>query len=150
MLLRSDPFRDLDRLTEQMLGASRAPRMMPMDAYREGDHVTLHFDLPGVDPSSIDLTVEDNVLTVSAERRGGAPDDVQYLVSERPTGSFSRQLVLGEGLDTDQVSASYDAGVLTVTLPVAEKAKARRIQVGQGGSDGPRVIEGHVEAGSER
>jgi HSP20 family protein len=145
MVLRFDPFRDLDRITEQMLGAARAPRSMPMDVYREADHVVVHFDLPGVDPGSVDLTAEDNVLTLRAERTARSPEGAQYIVSERATGSFSRQLVLGEGLDLDRVEASYDSGVLTLTIPVAERAKARKIEVSQSG-EGRRVITGAVES----
>jgi len=143
MLLRFDPFHDLDRLADQMLGSARSPRMMPMDAYRSGHQVILHFDLPGIDPDSVDLTVENNALSVRAERSNPAPqEDVQWLVSERPTGSFTRQLVLGEGLDTENIRASYTDGVLTVTIPVAEQAKPRRIGVAR--SDESRVIEGEM------
>jgi HSP20 family protein len=110
-----------------------------MDAYRRGDHFVVHFDLPGVDPSSIDLTVEKNVLTVSAERHWEAGEDEQVVVAERPQGSFSRQLFLGEGLDADGIEAGYDAGVLTVRVPVAEQAKPRKVQVTAGGS--PAAIE---------
>jgi HSP20 family protein len=132
MLMRTDPFRELDRLTQQAFGTRARPAVMPMDAYREGDHFMVHFDLPGVDPSSIDLTVEKNVLTVSAERNWQANDNQQVLASERPQGTFSRQLFLGEGLDTERVEASYDNGVLTVTIPVAEQAKPRKVQISAG------------------
>ena len=129
MLMRTDPFRELDRLTQQMLGTRTRPASMPMDAYREGDHYTVHFDLPGVDASSIELTIEKNLLTVSAERRMDLPDDVQVVASERMQGTFSRQLFLGESLDPERVEATYANGVLTVTIPIAEQAKARRIEV---------------------
>ncbi len=134
MLLRNtDPFRDLDRLAQQVLGTTNRPAVMPMDAWREGDRVVLEFDLPGVSPESIDLDVERNVLTVRAERV--APNgDWESLTSERPRGVFSRQLVLGDNLDLDAVQASYDAGVLRLVVPVAEKAKPRRIEVAAGGS----------------
>src|SRR3546814_1826015 len=112
MLMRFDPFRELDRLVPPSQGF-RAPAM-PLDAYRDGDRFVIHVDLPGVDPDSVDLTVEKNVLTVSAERRWERGDNQQVLVSERPQGSFSRQLFLGEGLDTDRIEAGYDHGVLTV------------------------------------
>jgi HSP20 family protein len=148
MLLRSDPFRDFDRLTEQLLGNTRTPRMMPMDAYREADHVVLHLDLPGVDPGSVDLTVDDNVLSVRAERTAPAPEGAQYLLAERPTGEFSRQVVLGEGLDLEKVDATYEAGVLTLTIPVAERAKPRKIQVGSG-ETGRKVISGAVQGERE-
>jgi HSP20 family protein len=145
MLMRTDPFRELDRLTQQAFGTRARPAVMPMDAYREGDHFMVHFDLPGVDPSSIDLTVEKNVLTVSAERNWQANDNQQVLASERPQGTFSRQLFLGEGLDTERVEASYDNGVLTVTIPVAEQAKPRKVQISAG--DGRAKA---IETGSDK
>jgi HSP20 family protein len=129
MLLRTaDPFRDIDRLAGQLLGTTNRPAVMPMDAWREGDVFQIEFDLPGVSRDSIDLDVERNVLTVRAERvpRNG---DWEMLASERPRGSFSRQLVLGDNLDLDRVEASYDAGVLRLSIPVAERAKPRRIQI---------------------
>ena len=133
MLMRFDPFRELDRLTDQAWSGARRPAM-PMDAYRQGDHFVVHFDLPGVDPSSIDLTVEKNVLTVSAERRWEPAEGAEVVAAERPQGSFTRQLFLGEGLDPEGIEANYDAGVLTVRVPVAEQAKPRRVQVTAGGS----------------
>jgi HSP20 family protein len=139
MLMRSDPLRELDRFAQQALGTRMRPAVMPMDAYREGDQFVVHFDLPGVDPSSIDLTVEKNVLTVSAERQWQSTDNQQVLASERPQGNFSRQLFLGEGLDTEHVEARYDNGVLTVTIPVAEQAKPRKVEVTSGG--GAKQIE---------
>ncbi|MEV6443307.1 Hsp20/alpha crystallin family protein [Amycolatopsis sp. NPDC051716] len=139
MLMRTDPFRELDRLTQQVLGTAGTwskPAAMPMDAYRAGDEFVVCFDLPGVAPDAIDLDIERNVLTVKAERRplpGG--DDVEMHVSERPLGVFSRQLFLGDGLDTDHIAADYEAGVLTLRIPVAEKAKPRRIEIGGDRSD---------------
>jgi HSP20 family protein len=133
MLLRTtDPFRDFDRLTQQLLGTTNRPAVMPMDAWREGDHFVIEFDLPGINRDSIDLDVERNVLTVRAERvaRNG---DWEMLASERPRGVFSRQLVLGDNLDLDRIEAAYDGGVLRLTVPVAEKAKPRKIQIS--GSD---------------
>lgn len=130
MLLRTtDPFRDFDRLASQLLGTTNRPVVMPMDAWREGERFVIEFDLPGVAPDSIDLDVERNVLTVRAERtaRNG---DWEMLASERSRGSFSRQLVLGDNLDLDRIEASYDAGVLRLVVPVAERAKPRKIQVG--------------------
>ena len=132
MLMRTDPFRELDRLTQQVLGASGTlarPAVMPMDAWRDGDTFHVEFDLPGVDPGSIDLDVERNVVTVRAERRerGG---DVEMLAAERPRGLFSRQLVLGDNLDTERITAEYDQGVLRLRIPVAEQAKPRKINVG--------------------
>src|SRR3954466_6561176 len=122
MLLRFDPLRDFDRLTQQMLSDRRLAGAMPMDVYRSGDHYVLHFDVPGVDPGSVELSVEDNTLTVRAARPARTAEDVEYLVAERPTGDFTRQLVLGNGLDLAKVSATVEAGVLTVTIPVAESA----------------------------
>jgi HSP20 family protein len=137
MLMRFDPFRDLDRLTQDLYrGEPTGRRMsvMPMDAYRKGDSFVVHFDLPGVDPTSIELTVEKNVLTVRAERSWRLDDATEVVVAERPQGSYSRQLFLGEMLDSDRIQATYDQGVLTVTIPVAEAAKPRRVQVTGGDS----------------
>ena len=129
MLMRTDPFRELDRLTQQMLGTTARPAAMPMDAYRQGDSFYIHFDLPGIDAGSIDLTVEQNVLTVRAERAPAQADGAEMLVSERPSGVFTRQVFLGETLDADKIAADYSAGVLTLTIPVHEAAKPRSIQV---------------------
>ncbi len=141
MLMRTDPFRELDRLTQQLFGTNGTtsrPAVMPMDAYRAGEQFVVQFDLPGVDPASIDLDVERNVLTVKAERAPTYGDDVELQVAERPRGVFSRQLFLGDTLDADRIEAHYDAGVLTLRLPIAEKAKPRKIEI-TGGS-GPKVI----------
>ena len=129
MLMRTDPFREFDRLTQQMLGTAARPVAMPMDAYRKGDAFYVQFDLPGVKPDSIDLTVEQNVLTVRAQRAGLDVDGVEPIVTERPAGTFTRQVFLGETLDTDQLTADYTAGVLTLTIPVREAAKPRRVEV---------------------
>lgn len=131
MLMRTDPFRELDRLTQQVFGTTARPATMPIDAYRKDDWFYVHFDLPGVTPDDIELTVERNVLTVRAQRRGATHDaeGIELLASERPQGTFSRQLFLGESLDTDKLEADYDAGVLTIRLPVAEHAKPRRVEV---------------------
>ena len=129
MLMRFDPFSDFDRLSRQTWGAANRANPMPADAYRKGERFFLHLDLPGVDPDSIDITVEKNNLTVTAERRWENDGDEQVLLNERPVGSFSRQFFLGESLDTDAIEAGYDHGVLTVTLPIAETAKARKISV---------------------
>ena len=129
MLLRTtDPFRDFDRLTQQLLGTTNRPTVMPIDAWREGDRFVIEFDLPGVAADSIDLDVERNVLTVRAERvaRNG---DWEMLASERPRGVFSRQMVLGDNLDLDKIEAAYTDGVLRVCVPVAERAKPRKITV---------------------
>jgi HSP20 family protein len=132
MLMRTDPFRDLDRLTEAFFGTNGRPAVMPMDAYRSGDTFTVELDLPGVEADSIDLTVERNVLNVSAERKPHRSDDAQGVISERTYGVFSRQLFLGDTLDVENLSADYDAGVLTIKIPVAEQAKPRKVEVGSG------------------
>jgi HSP20 family protein len=132
MLMRSDPFRELDRLTEQLWSKNRTP-WMPLDAFRQGDQFLVRFDLPGVDPSSIDLTVEKNALTVSATRNWPRQEGVEVLASERPQGTFRRQLFLGDNLDLDHIQADYEHGVLTITVPVAEQAKPRRVEVTAGG-----------------
>ena len=129
MLMRTDPFREIDRLAEQFFGTPGRPAVMHMDAERDGDWFYVYFDLPGVDPDSIELTVERNVLTVRAERTRPARDGVEPVIAERPMGMFSRQLFLGDTLDTDHLEASYDAGVLTLRIPVAEQAKPRKIEV---------------------
>ena len=139
MLLRTtDPFRDFDRLAQQLLGTTSRPAVMPMDAWREGDRFVIEFDLPGISKETIDLDVERNVLTVRAERvaRNG---DWEMLASERPRGAFSRQLVLGDNLDLDRIEASYTEGVLRLRIPVAEKAKPRKISVDRG--DGNQSID---------
>jgi len=128
MLMRTDPFRDLDRLTQQVLGTTARPAVMPMDAWRDGDKFVVEFDLPGVDEDSLNLDVERNVLTVHAKRPDLDPQR-ELVSAERPRGVFSRQLFLGESLDTEAIEASYQGGVLRLTIPVAEKAKPRRIQI---------------------
>ncbi len=142
MLMRYDPFRDFDRLAQQLSGGTGRQPAMPMDAYRHGDRFQVHFDLPGVDPSSIELTVEKNVLTVTAERTWQRGEDVEVLVAERPQGRFSRQLFLGEGLNPDGIEANYDQGVLSLTVPVAEQAKPRKVEITSGG--GSKAI--HAES----
>jgi HSP20 family protein len=134
MLMRTDPFRELDRLTQQVFGGTPGtwtkPATMPLDAYRSGEQFVVQFDLPGVAPDSIDLQVERNVLTVRAERRPAQTgDDVQTVLTERPLGVFSRQLFLGDTLDTEHIDAAYEAGVLTLRIPIAEKSKPRKIQI---------------------
>jgi HSP20 family protein len=137
MLMRSDPFRELDRLTQQVMGTTGTiarPSVMPMDAWREGDTFYVEFDLPGVNADSIDLDVERNVVTVKAERPPRA-SDAEAVAAERPRGVFSRQLILGDNLDTEHISAGYDGGVLTLQIPVAEKAKPRKISITSKGED---------------
>ncbi|MEU8795759.1 Hsp20/alpha crystallin family protein [Streptomyces sp. NPDC048643] len=134
MLMRTDPFRELDRLAQQLTGETGTwtrPSTMPMDAYREGEEYVIALDLPGVAKDAIDIDVERNMLTVKAERRPVAKaDDVQMELSERPLGVFSRQLVLADTLDTERITAGYDAGVLTLRIPIAERAKPRKIAIG--------------------
>ena len=134
MLMRTDPFRDLDRLTGAMFGTAARPTALPMDAYRENGAFVVQMEIPGVDPESIDLTVEQNVLTVHAERQPSYDNEVERIAAERTYGTFSRQLFLGDTLDTDKLSASYDAGVLTIRIPVAEQAKPRKISISSTGS----------------
>jgi HSP20 family protein len=129
MLMRTDPFRQLDRLSEEVIGTRARPAAMPIDAYLRDHTFYVHFDLPGVNPASIDLTVERNVLTVRAERTRAETNGGEVLVAERPQGTFSRQLFLGDTLDTEHIEAEYVDGVLTLRLPVAESAKPRKVEV---------------------
>ena len=128
VLMRTDPFRELDRLTQQVFGTVARPANMPMDAWREGDTFFVEFDLPGVQTDSIDLDVERNVLTIRADRPAREGTN-ELLAAERPRGVFSRQLILGDNLDLERITASYHDGVLQLTIPVAEKAKPRKINV---------------------
>ena len=132
MLMMSDPFRQLDRLTQQVLGTAARPAAMALDAWRAGNEFVVAVDLPGVDPGSIDVDVEQNVLTIRAERKDTLGEGIELIAAERPRGVFSRQLLLGEALDTENVKAGYDGGVLTVRIPVAEKAQPRKIEVTSG------------------
>ena len=131
MLMRTDPFRDLDRFAQQVFGTAARPAVMPMDAWREGEEFVVEFDLPGINADSLDIDIERNVVTVRAERSAVDPNR-EMLASERPRGVFSRQLVLGENLDTERIEAAYHEGVLSLRIPVAEKAKPRKIAVGRG------------------
>jgi HSP20 family protein len=135
MLMRTDPFRDLDRLAQQLAGTPSRPAAMPLDAFRDGDNFVVLFDLPGVETDSIDLTVEQNVLTVHAARNRAGDKDVEMVVAERPQGTFSRQLFLGQTLDTDRIEADYRDGVLQLRIPVAERAKPRKVEVSHGSSE---------------
>ncbi|MET3934392.1 Hsp20/alpha crystallin family protein [Arthrobacter sp. OAP107] len=128
-MLMLDPFRQLDRLAEQVLGTVARPAAMPMDAWREGDEYVVAFDLPGVEVDSIDLGVERNVLTVRAERKAPVSEGTELLAAERPRGVFSRQLILGDALETEKVKANYDAGVLTLRIPMAGQAAPRKIEI---------------------
>ncbi|MER7952823.1 Hsp20/alpha crystallin family protein [Streptomyces sp. NPDC096079] len=135
MLMRTDPFRELDRMAQHLMGPGTwsKPSVMPMDAYRAGDEYVVAFDVPGVTADMIDIDVERNMLTVKAERRPTAKaDDVKMELSERPLGLFSRQIVLADTLDTERIQADYDAGVLTLRIPIAERAKPRKVSIGVG------------------
>ncbi|PXW30674.1 UNVERIFIED_CONTAM: HSP20 family protein [Williamsia faeni] len=141
-MLRFDPFGDVDALTRGLLqsaGSSRTPRFMPMDLCKLDGHYLLTADLPGVDPGSVDVNVDNGVLTLSAQRSARSDDGVQWLTNERPFGAYRRQLTLGEGIDSAAITAHYDNGVLSVTIPIAEKAKPRRIEIEH--SDTPRSID---------
>lgn len=133
MLMRTDPLRELDRLTQEVFGTATRPAVMPMDAWRDGDESVLEFDLPGVKAEDVDLDVERSVLTVKAERPISDGKDTEMIAAERHRGVFSRQLFLGDNLDTDRVQARYDAGVLRLTIPIAEKAKPHKIQIAGNG-----------------
>ena len=143
MLLRFDPFRELDRVADAAWGPRTAPSV-PMDAVRKGDHVIVSFDLPGVDPTSIDLEVERNVLSLRAERRWTKADDEEVLAAERRQGVFTRQLLLGDTLAGDQIQADYRDGVLTLTVPVAETAKPRKVEISHAAEG--RSIEASADA----
>ena len=140
MLMRTDPFRELDRVAQQVFGTAARPAPMPIDAYRKGDEFVILFDLPGCDPGSINLTVERNVLAVHAERSRPSDDDVELLIGERPTGTFSRQLFLAETLDSERIAADFNDGVLRLRVPVKEQAKPRRLDSAVGGGQ-PTSIE---------
>ena len=139
MAIGYDPFREIEQLTQQLVSGGRTPRSFPMDAYRRGDDFLVHLDLPGVDPASIDVTVEGQNLTITADRRFEHREEAAILVSERPQGRFSRELRLGTSIDSEGIGASYEDGVLTLTLPVAAQAKPRKVEIRGGG--GQRKIE---------
>ena len=144
MATRFDPFQEMDRLMNQVLGQQRASATMPMDLFRSGDHYVLSVDLPGADPGSIDVNVDDRTLTIRAQRTARTEDGVQWLAKERPVGTYARQLTVGRGLDLDAITASYADGVLSLTIPVAEEARPRRIEVTTGGT--PATIEAGADA----
>jgi len=149
MLMRTDPFRELDRVAQQVLGTAARPAAMPIDAYRKGDEFVALFDLPGLDADSINLTVERNVLTVHAERHRPEADDVELLIGERPQGTFSRQLFLADTLDTERIAADYTDGVLRLRIPVKEQAKPRRVDIG-GQRSAPTSIEANTVDNGDR
>ena len=148
-----DPFRAFDRTFDRLFNeglrgpSGSAGAVMPMDLYRSGETFVAHIDLPGVDPTSIDIDVEDRTLTVRADRSAPEVDNAQWLSRERPSGTFARQLSLGRGLALDQIEADYRDGVLTLTIPVAEEAKPRRISVSHSGGDSSRAIESSGSGG---
>jgi HSP20 family protein len=143
MLMRFDPFRELDRFADQMDQALRRSSSVPMDAVRHGDQVFVNFDLPGVDPDAVDVTVERDMLTVTATRRFERSEGDEVLANERPQGTFTRRILLGDSLDTSRLEAAYDHGVLSITIPVAEKAQPRKISVGGGHAATPIEAESH-------
>jgi HSP20 family protein len=143
MLVRFDPLRELDRMAGEF-SRPAPPWQMPMDAYRRGDAFVLNLDVPGVDPDTIDVTVEQNTLTVTGERTWSRAEGDEVVVAERPQGTFSRQLLLGDSLDTDRIAARYDRGVLSITLPVAEQSKARKVEIAHGSE--PQVIDATAAA----
>jgi HSP20 family protein len=149
MLIRNDPLRDFDRLAQQVFGTTTRPTSMAMDAWKEGDQFVVQLDLPGVNPDKIDLDVERNVLTVRAERYAQLPDAAEAVSAERPWGVFSRQLVLGDALDTEHVEASYDLGVLSLRIPIAARAKPRKIAIAMGDSK-RESITAHGDSHAER
>ncbi len=129
MSMLFDPFREFDRMAGSLLDRRESPRLMPMDLYRDGDHFVLSADLPGIDPGSVDLDVDGQLLTIRAERTPRSKEGVQWLTRERPSGSFLRQLTLGNDIDTEAISAHYENGVLSIMIPVLEKAKPRKISI---------------------
>ena len=129
MAMSFDPFSELDRLAGGLLQYASGPRVMPVDMYRDNDQYVLAADLPGVDPGSVDVDVDGQLLTIRAQRTAGVNDGAKWLAQERPYGSYLRQFSLGEGLDSERITASYDNGVLSVVIPVSEKAKPRKVQV---------------------
>ena len=141
--LRFDPFRDLDRLAPEVFGTARTPSLMPVDCLRTGEQFVVRFDLPGIDVESLEVSAENQTLTVRAERTRRDPDGSEYLVSERPSGVYSRQLVLGDGLAVEDIKAEYRDGVLTLTIPIAERAKPRKIEITRGDNQAIGSHEGH-------
>src|SRR3954469_26056993 len=146
MAMNFDPFRELDRLAGSVF-ETRGPKLMPMDLYRDGDHYVLTADLPGIDPGSVDIDVDGQLLTIRAERTLTGGEGVKWITREREAASFLRQLSLGQGVDTEHIAANYSNGVLSVTIPVSEKAKPRKIEVSTEGEQ--QVLQAH-ETGDPR
>jgi len=142
MAMSFDPFSELDRLAGTLLGTAQGPRFMPVDLYRDGDQYVLNADMPGIDPGSVDIDVDGQLLTIRAERTAGARSNVKWLAQERPHGSYLRQFSVGEGIDSEKISAHYDNGVLSLLIPVSERAKPRRIEVSTGDADKQSSIAG--------
>jgi HSP20 family protein len=140
MAMSFDPFSQLDRIAQSVFDTSRQPRMMPIDLFREGDRYILNADLPGVDPGSVDIDVDGHLLTLRAQRSAGGHDNTRWLVQERPFGAYLRQFTIGDDVDTDGISATYDNGVLSVVIPIAERAKPRKIAVGSVSDHGERMM----------
>jgi len=132
MAMSFDPFSELDRLAGTLLGTAQGPKFMPVDLYRDGDQYVLNADMPGIDPGSVDIDVDGQLLTIRAERTAGARSNVKWLAQERPHGSYLRQFSVGEGIDSEKISAHYDNGVLSLLIPVSERAKPRKIEVSTG------------------
>jgi len=141
MAMNFDPFRELDRVAGALMDV-RSPRVMPMDLYREGDHYVLSADMPGIDPGSVDIDVDGQLLTIRAERTMANHENVKWITRERMAGSFLRQLNLGQGIDVEKISATYANGVLSVTIPVSASAMPRKIQVQSSNEDKLTVKEG--------
>ncbi|MEO7123088.1 MAG: Hsp20/alpha crystallin family protein [Lacisediminihabitans sp.] len=134
MAMLFDPFRELDRVAANLLDSRQGPRLMPIDLYRDGDHYILSADLPGIDPGSVDVDVDGQLLTIRAERTAHSNDGVKWLAHERPAGSFLRQLNLGDGIDNENISANYDNGVLSVMIPMSAKTKPRKVAITANGT----------------
>jgi HSP20 family protein len=140
MAMFFDPFREWDRVAANLLDSRQGPRLMPIDLHREGDHYMLNADLPGIDPGSVDVDVDGQLLTIRAERTPRSEENVKWLAHERPSGSFLRQLNLGDGIDTEHISATYDNGVLSVMIPVVEKAKPRKVAIQSAMTSSPKSV----------
>lgn len=139
MAMYFDPFRELDRVAATLMDSRQGPRLMPIDLFKDGDHYILNADMPGIDPGSVDVDVDGQLLTIRAERTARSEEGVKWLAHERPSGSFLRQLSLGDGVDTEHISANYDNGVLSVMIPVSERSKPRKIAITGSGSNKKRV-----------
>lgn len=140
MSMSFDPFSQLDRIAQSVFDTSRQPRLMPVDLFREGDRYVLNADLPGVDPGSVDVDVDGHLLTIRAERTESNRDNSRWLAQERPFGSYVRRFTIGDDVDAQSISATYDNGVLSVMIPIAERAKPRKVQIESVGSQGTKAV----------